>query len=41
VVIQSPVLKPGMQVVVEGNERMFPGQPLAIQSASFPAAQPK
>jgi membrane fusion protein (multidrug efflux system) len=27
-VIQSPVLKAGMRVVIEGNERMFPGQPL-------------
>jgi len=29
-VIRSPMLKPGMSVIVEGNERVFPGQPLNI-----------
>lgn len=28
VVVSSPMLREGMEVVVEGNERMFPGQPL-------------
>ena len=28
VAIRPGLLKPGMQVVVDGNERMFPGQPL-------------
>jgi membrane fusion protein (multidrug efflux system) len=36
-VVQSPVLQAGMQVVIEGNERMFPGQPLLIQNAPAPA----
>jgi len=26
--IRSPLLRPGLQVVVEGNERLFPGAPL-------------
>ena len=30
VVIRSPMVREGVQVVVEGNERMFPGQPLVI-----------
>ena len=29
-VVQSPVLRAGMEVVVEGNERLFPTQPLMI-----------
>lgn len=29
VAVQSPMLRAGTKVVVEGNERMFPGQPLA------------
>ncbi|MDX2114699.1 MAG: efflux RND transporter periplasmic adaptor subunit [Planctomycetota bacterium] len=29
VAVRSPLLKAGMAVVVEGNERVFPGQPLA------------
>lgn len=33
VVVRSPVLKPGMNVVTEGNERIFPGQPLSIIGA--------
>ncbi|MFK7883383.1 MAG: efflux RND transporter periplasmic adaptor subunit [Phycisphaerales bacterium] len=37
VVIRSPVLRPGMLVVTEGNERMFPGQPLNVLNADqFP-----
>lgn len=36
VVVQSPVLKPGTKVVVEGNERMFPGQPLMDMDAPPP-----
>ncbi len=34
-VIQAP-LQPGEQVVIEGNERLFPGQPLQIQSEQPP-----
>lgn len=30
VVVRSPVLKPGMGIITEGNERVFPGQPLSI-----------
>jgi len=30
VVIRSPVISAGTQVVVDGNERLFPGQPLTI-----------
>ncbi len=33
VVIRSPVLKQGMNVLVEGNERVFMGQPLQILSS--------
>lgn len=40
VVVQSDVLRPGMQVIVEGNERLFPSQPLMIQNAT-PAATPR
>lgn len=29
-VIRSPVLRPGAMAVIEGNERMFPGQPLIM-----------
>lgn len=36
VVVQSPVLRPGTKVVVEGNERMFPGQPLMNMDAPPP-----
>ncbi|MGP1345932.1 MAG: efflux RND transporter periplasmic adaptor subunit [Phycisphaerales bacterium] len=28
VVVRSPALREGMRIVVEGNERMFPGQPI-------------
>jgi len=34
VAVQSPVLHDGMMVVVSGNERMFPGQPLNIQDGA-------
>lgn len=34
VVVRSPVLKPGMGVLVEGNERVFPSQPLMIQNGA-------
>jgi len=30
VAIRSPMIRPGTQVVVDGNERMYPTQPLAI-----------
>lgn len=33
VVVQSPALRPGMMVVIEGNERLFPGQPLIVTDA--------
>lgn len=28
VAIESPMLKPGMQIVIKGNERIFPNQPI-------------
>jgi len=31
VVIRSPMIRPGVQVVIEGNERMYPTQPMTIQ----------
>jgi len=33
VAVRSPMLRGGMSVVVSGNERLFPGQPLNIQEA--------
>jgi len=30
VVIRSPMIRPGVQVVIEGNERMYPTQPMKI-----------
>ncbi|HVZ94408.1 MAG TPA: efflux RND transporter periplasmic adaptor subunit [Phycisphaerales bacterium] len=36
--VRSPVLKPGMNVVVEGNERLFPTQPLAPMDGAPPGA---
>lgn len=30
VVIRSPMIRPGVQVVVDGNERMYPTQPMTI-----------
>ncbi len=38
VVVQSPLLKAGSQVIIEGNERMYPGRPLKIQNTPPPAA---
>lgn len=38
--IRSPRLEPGMRVVIEGNERMFPGQPLMDLDA-MPAPAPQ
>lgn len=32
VVVRSPMLKPGTSVVTQGNERIFPGQPLTIMA---------
>lgn len=32
VVIRSPVLREGMSVITQGNERIVPGQPLSIQN---------
>lgn len=29
-VIRSPMIRPGVQVVIEGNERMFPTQPMIV-----------
>lgn len=37
--VRSERLKPGMEVVVEGNERLFPGQPL-VAGAPAPAPAP-
>lgn len=37
VVVRSPALRPGALLVVEGNERMFPSQPLVVLNADeFP-----
>lgn len=33
VVVRSPVLKPGMNVITQGNERIIPGQQLKIMGA--------
>lgn len=30
VAIESPMLKPGMQIVIKGNERIFPNQPIKL-----------
>ncbi len=38
IAVRSPIVKPGMRVVVEGNERLRPGQPLTILNA--PATRP-
>lgn len=34
VAVRSPMLRDGMLVVVDGNERMFPGQPLIVQDVA-------
>lgn len=37
IAVRSPALRPGSLLVVEGNERMFPGQPLNVLNADeFP-----
>ncbi|MBL8746399.1 MAG: efflux RND transporter periplasmic adaptor subunit [Phycisphaerae bacterium] len=33
VVVRSAVLKPGVGVITQGNERVFPGQPLSVMNA--------
>jgi multidrug efflux pump subunit AcrA (membrane-fusion protein) len=38
VVIRSRTLEAGTRVVIEGNERLFPGQPLMIESEPGAAA---
>lgn len=38
IAVRAPQLRAGVQVVVEGNERLFPGQPLTIQPAPGRAA---
>jgi len=40
VVIRSQLLKPGMNVITEGNERIFPGQPLMLMDAAPRAGAP-
>lgn len=40
IAIRSPMLRPGMSVVVEGNERMFPGRPLIILNATSSTDDP-
>jgi len=39
IVVRGP-LKPGDRVVVEGNERLFPGRPLIVINPKKPAAKP-
>lgn len=39
VVVRSPVLKPGMKIITQGNERVFPGQPLTIMGGDGAAAK--
>ncbi len=39
VAVEAPMLRPGARVVVRGNERIFPGQPLNVLNRDeFPAA---
>ncbi len=33
-VIRSPMIRPGTSLIIEGNERMYPGQPLTILSGA-------
>lgn len=33
IVVRSPILKEGMSIITQGNERIFPGQPLSILPA--------
>ncbi len=37
VAIHAGMLKPGMNTIVDGNERMFPGQPLIVLDQPVPA----
>ncbi|MEL7472811.1 MAG: efflux RND transporter periplasmic adaptor subunit [Planctomycetota bacterium] len=37
VAVRAPALRPGVEVVIEGNERLFPGQPLDIIGRGAPA----
>lgn len=37
--VQSATLKPGMEIVIEGNERLMPGMPIA-PTTKAPAAAP-
>ncbi|UUO09157.1 efflux RND transporter periplasmic adaptor subunit [Blastopirellula sp. J2-11] len=39
VVIDAPGLTPGDMVIIEGNERLLPGTPLAVTKVSAPALQ--
>lgn len=39
VLVRSPVLKPGMNVLIQGNERVFPGQPLRFIQNPSPAPE--
>lgn len=38
-VVRSSILQPGMRLVVEGNERMYPGQPIADMDKPAQAPQ--
>ena len=41
VAVRAPALRPGAEVVIEGNERLFPGQPLNVMNPTVdPAAAP-
>ena len=33
-VVRSPMIRPGTSLIIEGNERMYPGQPLMILSGA-------
>jgi len=39
VAVRSPTLAPGMELVIEGNERLFVSQPLIIQRDGAPSAR--
>ncbi len=41
VYVESPGLKPGDQVVVEGNERLFPGTPLIVATPDKKSVSPE
>lgn len=38
VVVRSPTLKAGMRVLIEGNERVFPGQPIEVMGEEAAAS---